>query len=133
MNFRVDINGPAHRKIDYVDRDHNHIQTHVSGRDAPAGMIDSDIGVIGKPWDCGEQRGYDTEGHRVERTEHEMRCSWKCKRGDIEKQTQNEQPDRKMDQHWMNRMPQRFAFENILQHNESLRWKVRTTRRRDLP
>jgi hypothetical protein len=76
-----------------------------------AGMIAANVGVIDKAGHGCEQRGDDSEKHCVEGAAHQIWRSWKSQANEIEQETQNQKPDRKMHQHRMNRMPQWFAFE----------------------
>src|SRR6266704_2181824 len=82
-------------------------------------MIAANVRVIDKAGHRGEQRCDDSEEHCVKGTAQQTWHFRKSQANEIEQKTQNQKPDRKMNQHRMNRMPQRFAFEKIFQHGFS--------------
>ena len=74
-------------------------------------MIAANIGVIDKAGHSRKQCGDDSEEHCIEGASHQIWHLWKTQANEIKQETYNEKPDRKMNQHRMNRMPQRLAFE----------------------
>src|SRR5438270_8478807 len=116
MNFKIDIGRKADGEIDGVKRDHDQVQDHVGSSNAFRWMIPANIRVIGKSRHGREQGCHDTKRNGVKRREHEVWHVWKNEIGDVEQQTQKEKTDREMDEHRMDRMLERFAFEKIFQH-----------------
>src|SRR6266513_2273394 len=133
MNAKIDIGGKADGETDGVKRDHDQVQDHMRGSSAFRRMIAANISVIGKPRQGREQSCDDTERNGVKRSEREIRHVWKNETGDVEQQTQKEKTDREMDEHWMEWMPERFAFEKIFQHVDLIPaedWRRRPRRSR---
>src|SRR6266496_1998577 len=85
-------------------------------RGAFARMIVADVCVIDQARHGRDQCSDNSEQHRVKRFANQTWRRWKSEAPQIEQKAEDKQPDGKMNQHWMQRMPERFAFQEILQH-----------------
>ncbi len=114
MNFWIDQERGAHAQVDSVERDDDQIQSEMRSRGAFGGMIAANIRVVDEAGDRGDESCDNFEKHRIRRIADEIRYRWKRETRQIEQEAQEKQSDRKMDEHRMERMPQRFTFEKIL-------------------
>src|SRR5438105_887998 len=85
-----------------------------------AGVIAANVGVIDKAGHSREQRCDDSQEHRVKGSAQQIWRIWTGETRQIDEKAQEEEPDRKMNQHGMNRVAQRFAFEEIFQHGSPI-------------
>src|SRR5438552_18319569 len=85
-------------------------------RSASPRRIAADVGVMDGPWDGSDERHDNSEQHGVKGATNKVRRRSEREARQIEQETQDKQPNRKMNQERMQRMSQRFAFEKIFQH-----------------
>ena len=85
-----------------------------------AWVIAANVGVINEAGQSREQRCDDSEEHCVKGTAQQTWHFRKSQANEIEQETQDKKSNWKMNQHRMNRMPQRFAFEKIFQQRSPI-------------
>src|SRR5205085_1356848 len=100
-NFWVAQGGRANPQIDSVNCHNHEIQNHVPVSCGLARVIAANIGVIDKAGHSRKQRCDDSEEHCVKGSAQKIWRIWTGETGQIDEKAQEEEPDRKMDQHGM--------------------------------